>query len=93
MHFSNSKEHYFEIVFAQNTNIATGIKPNCLGKVKLGDKECFGKEQIGVKEIFMDYQPFYAINLLLDKVLGISEHKIVKVSKKRGPQKFFGAIL
>ena len=35
--------------------------------VKLGDKECFNKEQIGVKELFMDYQPFYTINLLLDK--------------------------
>ena len=41
----------------------------------------------------MDYQPFYTINLLLDKKLlpiykmpklGIKEHKIVKISKKRG---------
>ena len=30
--------------------------------VKLGDKE-----QIGVKELFTNYQPFYTINLLLDK--------------------------
>ena len=39
----------------------------------------------------MDYQPFYTINLLLDKELlpilkipklGISEHEIVKNSKK-----------
>ena len=30
--------------------------------VKLGDKERFDKEQI-----FTDYQPFYTINLLLDK--------------------------
>jgi len=61
--------------------------------VNLGDKE-----QIGVKELFMDYQPFYTINLLLDKELlpikkmpklGISEHEIVKVSKKRGLLKFF----
>ena len=37
--------------------------------VKLGDKERFDQEQIGVKELFMDYQPFYAINLLLDKEL------------------------
>ena len=61
--------------------------------VNLGDKE-----QIGVKELFTDYQPFYTINLLLDKELlpikkmpklGISEHEIVKVSKKRGLLKFF----
>ena len=32
--------------------------------VKLGDKE-----QISVKELFTDYQPFYTINLLLDKEL------------------------
>ena len=37
--------------------------------VKLGDKEHFDKEQIGVKELFTDYQPFYTINLLLDKEL------------------------
>ena len=37
--------------------------------VKLGDKERFDKEQIGVKELFTDYQPFYTINLLLDKEL------------------------
>jgi len=61
--------------------------------VNLGDKE-----PIGVKELFTDYQPFYTINLLLDKELlpikkmpklGISEHEIVKVSKKRGLLKFF----
>ena len=61
--------------------------------VKLGNKERFDKEQIGIKELFMDYQPFYTINLLLDKELlpilkipklGISEHEIVKSSKKRG---------
>jgi hypothetical protein len=59
--------------------------------VKLGDKERFDKEQIGVKELFTDYQPIYTINLLLDKELlpikkipklGVSEHKIVKISKK-----------
>ena len=47
--------------------------------VKLGDKE-----QISVKELFTDYQPFYTINLLLDKELlpiqempklGTSEHE------------------
>ena len=37
--------------------------------VKLGNKERFGKEEIGIKELFMDYQPFYTINLLLDKEL------------------------
>ena len=34
--------------------------------VKLGNKERFNKEQIGIKEPFMDYQPIYTINLLLD---------------------------
>ncbi len=61
------------------------------GTVKLGNKERFIKEQIGIKELFMDYQLFYTINLLLDKELlpilkipklGISEHEIVKSSKK-----------
>ena len=37
--------------------------------VKLGNKERFDKEQIGIKELIMDYQPFYTINLLLDKEL------------------------
>ena len=37
--------------------------------VKLGNKERFDKEQIGINELFMDYQPFYNINLLLDKEL------------------------
>ena len=42
----------------------------CLaGTVKLGNKERFDKEQIGIKELSMDYQPFYTINLLLDKEL------------------------
>ena len=61
--------------------------------VKLGNKERFDKEQIGIKELFIDYQPFYTINLLLDKELlpiskmpnlGIKELKIVKISEKRG---------
>ena len=56
------------------------------------DKEHFDKEQIGVKELFTDYQPFYTINQLLDKELlsiknllklAVSEHEIVKISKKR----------
>ena len=43
----------------------------------------------------MDYQPFYTINLLLDKELlsiqkmpklGIKELEIVNISKKRGPK-------
>ena len=41
----------------------------CISTVKLGDKEHFDKEQIGVKELFTDYQPFYTINVLLDKEL------------------------
>ena len=40
---------------------------NVSNTVKLGDKERFDKEQIGVKELFADYQPFYTINILLDK--------------------------
>ena len=69
------------------------------GTVKLSDKESFEKEQIGVKDFFIDYQPFYTINLLLDKELlpikkmtklGVSEHEIVKIGKKEGP---FGSIL
>ena len=64
-----------------------------LSTVKLGDKECFDNEQIGVKELFRDYQPFYTINQLLDKELlpiskmpklGVSELKVVKISKKGG---------
>ena len=43
--------------------------PNLTCTVKLGNKERFDKEQIGIKELFMDYQPFYTINLLLDKEL------------------------
>ena len=59
-----------------------------LTTVKLGDKE-----QLIVKELFTDYQPFYTINQLLDKEhlpifkkskLGVSEHEVVKISKKRG---------
>ena len=37
--------------------------------VKLGIKELLNKEQIGFKELFTDYQPFYTINLLLNKEL------------------------
>ena len=63
----------------------------CFITVKLGFKELLNKEQIGFKELFTDYRLFYIINLLLNKELlpiyempklGISEHKIVKISKK-----------
>ena len=37
--------------------------------VKLGIKELLNKEQTGFKELFTDYQPFYTINLLLNKDL------------------------
>ena len=47
-------------------NVAETLNPST---VKLGDKERFDKEQIGVKELFTDYQPFYTINLMLDKEL------------------------
>jgi hypothetical protein len=66
--------------------------------VELGDKERFDKEYIDVKELYTHYQPFYSINLLLDKELlpikkmpklGVSEHEIVKISKKRGLLKYF----
>ena len=45
------------------------IFPNNDCTVKLGNKERFDKEQIAIKELFMDYQPFYTINLLLDNEL------------------------
>ena len=37
--------------------------------VKLGIKELLNKEQTGFVELFTDYQPFYTINLLLNKEL------------------------
>ena len=66
---------------------------NIRSTVKLGIKELLNKEQTGFKELFTDYQPFYTKNLLLNKELFsiqempklyISEHEIVKISKKRG---------
>ena len=51
--------YYATFVFCQNLR----------STVKLGNKERFDKEQIGIKELFMDYQPCYTINLLLDKEL------------------------
>jgi hypothetical protein len=49
--------------------ITNKLRSRSFNTVKLGDKERFDKEQIGVKELFMDYQPFYTIDLLLDKEL------------------------
>ena len=37
--------------------------------VKLKIKELLNKEKTGFKELFTDYQPFYTINLLLNKEL------------------------
>ena len=39
----------------------------CILFTLIYSKKRFDKEQIGVKELFMDYQSFYTINLLLDK--------------------------
>ena len=59
--------------------------------VKLEIKELLNKEQTGFKELFSEYQLLYTINPLLNKellpiyempILGISEHKIVKINKK-----------
>ena len=66
--------------------------------VKLGIKELLNKEQTGVKEHFTDYQPFFTINLLLNKELGISylsirEHEIMKISKKEGTLELLKLIL
>ena len=61
--------------FSQKTNERTFLfavkSKNANTTVKLGNKERFDKEQIGIKELFnfMDYQPFYTINILLDKEL------------------------
>ena len=58
----------FKLDWVQSQKI--GKKPECkVDTVKLGNKERFDKEQIGIKELIMDYQPFYTINLLLDKEL------------------------
>ena len=51
--------------------------------VKLGIKELLNKEQIGFKELFTDYQPFYTINLLLNKELWQSS-KILIGHQKEG---------
>ena len=69
-----------------------------LGTVKLGNKELLNKEQTGFKELFTDYQPFYTVNLLLNKELwqprkcqnlAFSEHGIVKIRKKGDFRNFF----
>ena len=60
------------ILKLEDNNVYNVQGLNCIFKVctvKLGDKERFDKEQIGVKELFTDYQPYYTINLLLDKEL------------------------
>ena len=64
--------------------------------VKLGIKELLNKEQTGFKEFFTDYQPFYTINLLLNKELWQPrkcQNEIVKIRKKKGLYKIFGLIL
>ena len=60
--------HIFKLQREAETDedILPKVKSNT---VKLGNKERFDKEQIGIKELFMAYQPFYTINLLLDKEL------------------------
>ena len=57
------------VKFKQRDAELDRLTPKIVYTVKLGNKERFDKEQIGIKELFMDYQPFYTINLLLDKEL------------------------
>ena len=63
--FSND-ENYKKYIFS---SLFQYFERTIASTVKLGNKERFDKEQIGIKELFMDYQPFYTINLLLDKEL------------------------
>ena len=58
-------------IFFLTSNILKEVKGGLIseGTVKLGNKERFDKKQIGIKELFMDYKPFYTLNLLLDKEL------------------------
>ena len=56
-----------------------------LTTVKLGIKELLIKEETGFKELFTDYQPFYTINLQLNKEL----LPIVKIGKKGDFRNFF----
>ena len=56
----------------QTCDVATHSVRNILclpNTVKLDFKELLNKEQIDFKELFTDYQPFYTINLLLNKEL------------------------
>ena len=82
MTWSNVKYHVYSTWLKICIN-----KTNSSSKVKLGIKELLNKEQTG----FKDYQLFYTINILLNREplsiqempkVGISEHKIVKISKK-----------
>ena len=50
--------------------------------VKLGIKELLNKKQTGFKELFTDYQPFYTINLLLNKELWQSKKWLALVNKR-----------
>ena len=71
------KNHHLGLMYGNINPAVTGIIVALMNEairgnhftVKLGNKERFDKEQIGIKELFMDYQPFYTINLLLDKEL------------------------
>ena len=60
--------------------------------VKLGIKELLNKEQTEFKELFTDYQPFYTVNLLLNKEhwqsrkcqnLALVKTRLWKLAKKR----------
>ena len=59
------------VILEEFNVLSKNISPHFVvcSTVKLGNKEHFDKEQIGIKELIMDYQPFYTINLLLDKEL------------------------
>ena len=59
----------FEVEIGPWYNLFWGPEMKQSNTVKLINKERFDKEQIGIKELIMDYQPFYTINLLLDKEL------------------------
>ena len=64
--FASSGNLALVLLILDPLQLETTYLPNT---VKLGNKERFDKEQIGIKELIMDYQPFYTINLLLDKEL------------------------
>ena len=92
MMWSNVKYHVYSTWLKICIN-----QTNSYSKVKLGIKELLNKKQTGFKELFTDYQLFYTINILSNMEplpiqempkLGISEHKIVKISKKRDFRNF-----